>query len=189
MRSLNETTQLIRDVHKRLRGLLRQLDGLDLRGLELYRAVILELCLEAQVYIELEERVLFPRLHDLIKERAGGGETPASEYIHQSFSEHREIVGLIRAIRPELGQSAGNLRREVGENLEELRSILEGHMYADERELLPLMEWYFPTLDAELSMKWFDTSDEIRARIGATNPSQPSHAQNPHGGEQKRKAS
>lgn len=184
MRSYNETTQLIRDEHKKLRGLFRQVEVIRARAPEMFHSIVDELCDELQMYIEREERLLFPEVHKVIKERSRL-ETDETEFIHQSIRDHREIADGIKNIR---FQRTTENSSDWDDLVDDLVSVSEAYLNAEEKNLLPFIEKYLPRVDAALSEKWFDLGDQIRVRIKATTPESPFHAQNPSGGEQKRKA-
>lgn len=187
MKSLNATTQLIRDEHKKLRGLFRQLEVLRSRSPDMVKSVLEETCAETQVYLELEEKLLFPEVHRTLKEKTHL-ETPETEFIHEALSEHREIVEEIRSLRALLSgaQPRPTLISEWDIRIRDFVSVTEAYLVGEEKQLLPFVERCLPRVDASLSMRWFDLTDEVRARIHATVPSDPNHAQNPNGGEQKR---
>jgi len=187
MKSLNATTQLVRDEHKKLRGLFRQLEVLRSRSPQMVTSVIDETCSEIQVYLELEEKLLFPEVHRVLKEKTHL-ETPETEFIHEALSEHREIVEEILVLRRLLSGSfpRPSLISEWDQCIRDLVVVAEAYLVGEEKTLLPFVEKCLPRVDASLSMKWFDLMDEVRVRIHATTPADPTHAQNPNGGEQKR---
>src|ERR1700745_2135267 len=98
MKSLNETTQLVRDEHKKLRGLFRQLEVLKSRSPQMVVPVIDETCAEIQLYLELEEKLLYPEVHKTLLAKKHL-ETPETEFIHEGLRDHGEIVQAIREIR------------------------------------------------------------------------------------------
>ena len=189
MKSLNETTQLIRDEHKKLRGLFRQLEVLKSRSPEMVVPVLNELCLEIQLYLELEEKLLYPAAHQAIIAKTKE-ETAESEFIHDGLRDHREIVQAIRLLRGQLesGQPLP-FSSDWDDQIDELVSLTDTYLNGEETKFLPFVHKNLPRIDASLSMNWFDLADQIRARIHATTPADPRHAQNPNGGEQLRKSS
>lgn len=187
MKSLNETTQLVRDEHKKLRGLFRQLEVLKSRSPQMVIPVIDETCKEVQLYLELEEKLLYPAVHRLLKEKHL--ETPETEFIHEGMSDHREIVQKIREIRGQIQSGVPlPMASDWDDQIDELIGLTEAYLNGEEKKLLPFVEKHLPRVDASLSMQWFDLMDQVRVRIHSTLPSDPSHAQNPNGGEQQRKA-
>jgi hemerythrin-like domain-containing protein len=184
VRSLNETTQLVRDEHKKLRGLFRQLEVLRFRSPGMLTDVIRETCNEVQIYLELEEKLLFPKVHSFLKAKTRL-ETPETEFIHEAMSEHRQISQAIRALRGQIdSREPTEMASDWDAMIDELVNSTEAYIYGEEQNLLPFIERHLPAVDASLSMSWFDKMDEIRSRIHATTPADPRHAQNPNGGEQ-----
>ena len=187
MRSLNETTQLIRDEHKKLRGLFRQLEVLRSRTPEMFYPVIAETCAEIQVYVELEERVFFLEVYKALKAKTHL-ENPVTEFVHQALLDHAEIVRSINQLNRMIrGGSKRTFSSELDENIDDLVSLVEAYIQGEEKVFLPQIELHLPQVDAGLSLRWQEFGDDIRKRIHATSPDNPMHAQNPNGGEQQRR--
>src|ERR1700744_3979415 len=87
--------QLLRDDQKKILGLFRQLEVLGERAPELRDAVVVELFEEFLIHSQIEERLFYPGVDQLIRDKFKV-EVNETGMIDQSFSDHQEVAMLIQ---------------------------------------------------------------------------------------------
>jgi hemerythrin-like domain-containing protein len=169
--------QLLRDDHKKLRGLFRQVEVIEMRAPEMKIPVVKEIFEEIAVHSALEEQIFYPLVHQLIQERFKG-EGNESGLIDQSFSDHNEISELIR--QSSVAQDFSKLEEIIG--------LVEAHVETEEKELFPFVEKHFAEHLERMGLEMSLLKETLRAKNGITDAAQPGHPQNPNRGEQIRTA-
>ena len=98
--------------------------------------VIDETCKEVQLYLELEEKLLYPAVHRVLKEKHL--ETPENEFIHEGMSDHREIVQKIREIRGQIQSGVPlPMASDWDDQIDELIGLTEAYLNGEEKKTSP----------------------------------------------------
>src|SRR5689334_6184494 len=85
-------TQLLRDDHKRLKGLLRQLEVAGLRLPETKASIIRETVTELEVLARIEEDVVYPALLEVLTDTR-------RLLVSDGYSAHAEIAAMLEEIK------------------------------------------------------------------------------------------
>jgi iron-sulfur cluster repair protein YtfE (RIC family) len=169
----------MRDDHKRIRGLTRQLEAVDLRAHEMKNGVLQELFMELEIHVAIAEDLFFPEVQDLLEE-------PARARIGKLIEGHHEIELAIDELRQL--RKARAPTRDYNDRLDELVDTIENHIDEEERDLLPEID---RVVEGHLNAQAMaDRMLERRLHyLGGARyvTSRPEVVQNPHGGEQMRK--
>ncbi len=158
------TLDILQDQHKKLIGLFRQLETIDLRAPEMKKGVVHETFREINAYLKVEDQVLKPEFPDL---------EAAPDYARLN-----SLMTELRAMNPDQGG--------FDSKLDELIPDVELHMHEVEKIL--------SNLDEEQSSRLKQLQDKVvllykeLSGVGRDQASDPAHAQNPNGGEQSRKS-
>ncbi|HUP58747.1 MAG TPA: hemerythrin domain-containing protein [Bdellovibrionota bacterium] len=178
--------QLLKNDHKRILGLFRQLEALLAgRSREMLPGVAAELWTELEIHSRIEQELVYPALLNL---PPGTGDYAAAwdrmeqirELVVGAQQKHGELdrrVKRIREIRPDLG--------EFSVPFTELREELELHLKEEEEDLFPLIDGLSPALGA-LGERVLARRKEL-LESPAFREFSAEKVQNPNGGEQKRK--
>jgi hypothetical protein len=171
----NTVTQEIRDAHKRILGLIRQLEAVSARAPEMREPVIRQLTMECEILTKLEEEILQPAIQ-------GVGDAQLSGAVTQSLDEHRKAHSLLQNLKatPRRGDGTGQT-----DLLGKVSSEFELLIRQDEEGLLPLTERGLQDRLFELGT-WFKTRREELLASSRYADAQPQLTQNPNGGEQMR---
>jgi hypothetical protein len=172
-------TQLIRDDHKKIHGLFRQFEVVDLRAHEIKRALIAEIFMELEIHAQIEEEMFYRTLLNVLDEGRRGS-------INEARNEHEQVKGLISELK-QLPVDQESFNPKFGE----LIQSVEEHIEKEEREILPLMEGTdSPILSEEetrnlsyrMQVRKLELMEKPEYEVARSRP-----AQYPNGGEQKRK--
>ena len=171
-------TQLLRDDHKKVRGLFAQLQSIDERAPEMKPGVVNEVLMELEIHSELEERIFYPSFLNCMemKENLKG-----QALIEESFKDHSELKQMIATLRKmSVHDERFNLSFEV------LIKAVTDHVEVEEIEILPVAEQAMSNRLGELGMQMEKLRTELKAdpkyRESLVNV-----VQDLRGGEQKRK--
>lgn len=177
-------TRLLRDDHKTLRGLFRQLEAMENgRAQEMRPGVESEILMLLFVHSRLEEELFYPSLNDFFADQVLPEDIRA--HLHESQDDHQIMKDLSRRLREQGDRGA---RKEL---FDELIQACESHLEREERELLPFVE-KDSTQDPERWKTLGSHMERLKAELvnlPEFRQALPEHVQNPHGGEQKRKGS
>lgn len=183
-------TQVLRDDHKKIKGLLRQFEAIGLRAQEMERGVAEEIFMELEIHSSVEEQVFYPALLSALSagEQPGRRATPAEGapdpgIVGQAVQDHLEIRQTIRQLRSLVQLDSTAFQELFGD----LSESVEGHFSIEEAELLPRAERLLGAEDlAALAARML----ALRAALLQQPQYQDAQArvvQNPKGGEQMRK--
>jgi hemerythrin superfamily protein len=185
MKSIS-AVQLLRDDHKKILGLFRQLEALDERAPELRDAVVMELFEEFLIHSQIEERLFYPGVQRLIQDRQNKFpdkvEVNETGLIEQSYSDHQEVAVLIQQY------SRGRVVEGIhdGSKLEEMSGLVQAHMFEEEKSLFPFVEKNFADALEDLGKAMIALRKDLIRANNIPDASKPNHAQNMDGGEQRR---
>jgi hypothetical protein len=160
-------SSLLRDDHKKVRGLFRQLEALAERTPDRVEPISRELFVELEIHSLLEREIFYPALLDRAE-----NDFEARAELGQAEAAHDFVDGALRELRQLSATADGWWDRVV-----ELRDAVETHFSQEEENLLPAGEKYLGEADVLI-----DRMLE-RRRMLLKNP-----RQSPNGGEQKRRA-
>lgn len=170
-------TQLLRDQHKTIRGLLAQSEAAPSRAPSMQDGVEHELFDELELHCLIEERTLYPALRS--------SPDPAIRARSDvSLLHHAELEQAVGDARGLLRQSKHS---ELREQLETIRSLFETHVLEEEGELFAIAE---RTMGLEALGQMVGEARLIRVEFLAEDQRssyRPEKVQNPRGGEQMRK--
>ena len=172
---MEHPTQLIRDEHKQIKGLFRQILVLNQRAHEMKSGLVNELFLELGIHRLLMDEILEPAVMDFFDIEGRGRLQQASEQHH----EIREIISELRGMNVD--------SEDYERKMADLRKSAEFHFEQEEREVLPLFEKVLGDSADEILRKMRNRREQILS-APKFESALPKHVQNPNGGEQKRKA-
>ncbi len=171
MRSIT-ATQLLRDDHKVIKGLIIQSETAESRAPEMRRGVILELCMLLEIHIQLEEEIFYPQLEKYLE---------ASALIVVSMEEHERMRQLIQGLR-----QMEMTTEKFEDQLQELVAFAYFHFETEEQSLFPMSEKFLRDSLESLGNQMYTRKTELM-KSPEYKYAQPAFVQDPHGGEQKRK--
>lgn len=171
-------TQMIRDDHKKIRGLFTQLTAVDLRAHEMVSGVSEELFTELDVHARLEEEILFPALENVVSFNGGA-------VLEKGREDNEQIRRLILQIRSN-GTGGDGLSSNYVNQILELRDTFEQHASDVENTILGQAE---QVIGADLMSLGERMRERRLEMMQATSfhPERAEHVQNPNSGEQMRK--
>jgi iron-sulfur cluster repair protein YtfE (RIC family) len=181
-------TQILRDDHKRLKGLFRQLEAIDRRAHIMKNGVVQEIFMEIEIHSAVEEQIFYPAL--LAALQSQGEPMIHSEAmqlnaakVDQSIRDHREIDSLLQQLRkiPVDGS-------RFHEAFDELEQLLESHLEEEEQITFPAAEELLREDLSPLGAQIQDMRDDL-LRQPQYQSARPEVVQNPNGGEQMRTSS
>jgi len=185
MKSIS-AVQLLRDDHKKILGLFRQLEVLSERAPEMRDAVVMELFEEFLIHSQIEERLFYPGVQRFIESRENKFpnkvEVNESGIIDQSYSDHQEVAVLIQQYSRE--QVVGQVHD--GSKIEEMSGLVQAHMIEEEKNLFPFVEKNFAASLEDLGKAMIALREDLLRANKIPDASKPDHAQNMDGGEQRR---
>ena len=167
MKSIS-AVQLLRDDHKKILGLFRQLEVIEERAPELRDAVVVELFEEFLIHSQLEERLFYPRVERLIQ-----SDVNEAGLIEQSFVDHQEIAMLIQRYFRERVQN----NVHDGSKLEEMSELVQAHMLEEEKSLFAFVEKNFSDqLLEDMGQGLLALKRDLMRAIGFRTPPTPTRA-------------
>ena len=137
-------TRILHDDHKRLTGLFRQLESVDLKAHEMREGVVREIIMELEIHSSVEEQIFYPALLAALADesktaRSKRAVPPAcfidTAHVDQSIRDHREIQGAIQKLRrlPANGT-------EFHDQFNELIELVGSHFEEEEKITFPAAE-------------------------------------------------
>ncbi len=169
-----DAAHLIRDHHKKIRGLFTQFFASDARAHETKEDVARQLFNELEIHDALEREVFYPAVRRGSNEEERGY-LSNGESLHQ---EIRDMMGHIRTMPPDA--------EDFESLMDDLRQSFELHVDLEEREIVPWTEMYMSEQLEVIGQRMWDRRAEIEALPRYRNV-MPEGVQMPHGGEQKRR--
>jgi hemerythrin-like domain-containing protein len=185
-------TQILRDDHKRLTGLFRQIEAVDQRAHAMKSGVALEIFMEIEIHSAVEEQIFYPAILAAlnVQSEVNGGRQGHkmkvelnAAMVDQSISDHREIEGLIQRLR-RLPIDSTDFR----DGMEELEQLITSHIEEEEQLTFPAAEELLKEELSPLGAQIQDMRDDL-LRQPQYADSRPEIVQNPNGGEQMRTTS
>ncbi len=179
-------TQILRDDHKRLTGLFRQLEAVDRRALSMRHGVAQEIFMEIEIHSTVEKQIFYPALIAALTPQAKPQPKATSltaALVDQSISEHREIEILVQRLR-EIPVGSMAFHGQI----DELEELLFSHIEEEEQLTLPAAEELLKDELSPLGAQIQDLRDDL-LRQPQYQHSLPEVVQNPNGGEQMRTTS
>lgn len=165
-------TQLLRDDHKVIKGLIIQSETAETRAPEMRGGVIRELFMYLEIHSRLEEEHFYPELEKYPE---------TASLIVVSIEDHEQLKKLIQGLR-----EMDPITAEFEDQLEELISLAPFHIETEEQSLFPLAEKLLGPRLEELGRQMHTRKAELM-KSPQYRDAQPGLVQDPHGGEQMRK--
>ncbi|OFZ56713.1 MAG: hypothetical protein A2428_05680 [Bdellovibrionales bacterium RIFOXYC1_FULL_54_43] len=168
--------QFLRDDHKVIRGLFRQIQVLEDRAHEMKPGLLRQLWMELEIHDRLDREILYPALMSVADEGVRGR-------IVDLLDAHREMRDGIESVK-EISPDSEYMQQKM----RELRSNVLVHFDDEEHDILGFAE---RSLHPAKSRELFDEMKQRKQELLALpyyKDAGPERAQNPRGGEQKRKA-
>lgn len=177
-------TQILRDDHKRLTGLFRQLEAIDRRTHDMKYGVVQEIFMEIEIHSAVEEQIFYPALISAISTHGEPLKARLNaSMVDQSISDHREIEMIIQKMRNSPLDGMG-----FHDQIDELEQLLFSHIEEEEQVTFPAAEELLKEELSPLGAQIQDMRDDL-LRQPQYKSSRPEIVQNPNGGEQMRTAS
>jgi hemerythrin-like domain-containing protein len=177
-------TQILRDDHKRLTGLFRQLEAVDRRAHSMKRGVALEIFMEIEIHMAVQEQIFYPALLAALSSK---GEPMKSQLnaamVDQCIRDNHELKDAVERLRQIPIDSM-----DFHAQFEELEQLLESHIDEEEQLLLPGAEELLGDELSPLGAQMQDMRDDL-LRQPQYESARPEVVQNPNGGEQMRTTS
>ena len=117
---------LLKEDHKKVKGLLAQLEKTTERGAKRRRKLLGQIATEIKVHTTIEEKIFYPAYRDAVRKKDD------RELYHEALEEHH-VVDLVL---PELKGSdpAGEI---FGAKAKVLKELIEHHAEEEEKEMFP----------------------------------------------------
>jgi hemerythrin-like domain-containing protein len=171
METIN-ATQLLRNDHKIVKGLFRQVEGIDARAPSMKAGVLREIYMLLEIHSRLEEEIFYPAMQDVPE---------TSLLIGESVDDHRAVVQMIRELKERDPSEEG-----FNNPLAELIAAVETHVATEESKLFKAAERVLGKKLEEMGKQMFRMRQELM-KAPEYRDAQPAQVQNPRGGEQMRK--
>lgn len=168
-------TQLLRDDHKRIRGLFRQFEAVDVRAHEMKSGVVREIFMELEIHSRLEQELFYPAF------QSAAGEL-STVLVGKALDEHKVVQGIIDELRAR-GVDESGFDSRFAELIEEVQL----HIDEEEKEMLRDAEMSMPGQLQELGARMSRRRSELLQQPEYRD-ARPGVVQNPNGGEQIRKS-
>lgn len=149
---ISSATEFVRDDHKRLLGVFRQLEAVDLR----VHTLKAEVAAEALMEVEIHERILAELFYPVVRPRL---DRDGQAAIVRGLEAHRFMLTLIRWLRK---VKVNDRRFNLG--ITELRENLEIHIHDEESGILAKVEVSMPRHEFE---KLASAMQSMRAELVA----------------------
>jgi len=121
--------RILLDEHKKIRGLVRQIEGIDHRAQKMKAGVCAELFMELEIHSLIEEKYVYAPAENLFEEE------DEKALIVESFSDHKRIGELIAVLRP-----MNVVDPQFNAKFNELADEVELHITEEESEVLPVIQ-------------------------------------------------
>ncbi|HLE01113.1 MAG TPA: hemerythrin domain-containing protein [Bdellovibrionota bacterium] len=168
--------QFLRDDHKKIRGLFRQIQVLEDRAHEMKPGLLRQLWMELEIHDRLDREILYPALMSVADEGVRGR-------IADLLDAHREMRDGIESVK-EISEDSEYMRQKM----RELRTNVLVHFDDEEHDILGFAERNLhPARSRELFQEMKQRKREL-LDLPYYKDAGPEKVQNPRGGEQKRKA-
>jgi hemerythrin-like domain-containing protein len=117
---------LLKDDHKKVKGLLAQLEKTTERGADRRRKLLGQIETEVKVHTTIEEEIFYPAYRDAVKKKD-------DRELYQEALEEHHVVDLVL---PELKDAdpAGEI---FGAKAKVLKELIEHHAEEEEKEMFP----------------------------------------------------
>lgn len=171
----NLTLQFLKDDHKRIRGLFRQLETAGTRAPEMKTGVYHQVVMELEIHLQLEETYLYEFSKNLIEDEMGKG------LLFECEGEHRQIRSRLAPLK-----SVSPTGPSFDKQIFDLIVDIETHFSKEENELYPLIQKTIGDFISPLSTQMHEARERL-LQLDQYKQSRSETVQNPHGGEQIRK--
>ena len=120
---------LLKEDHKKVKGLLAQLEKTTERGADRRRKLLGQIEAEVKVHTTIEEEIFYPAYRDAVKKKD-------DRELYQEALEEHHVVDLVM---PELKRSdpAGEI---FGAKAKVLKELIEHHAKEEEQDMFPRMK-------------------------------------------------
>jgi iron-sulfur cluster repair protein YtfE (RIC family) len=173
---IQKATQFLRDEHKRVTGLFRQMEGENARAIEeMKRPVLMQICMELETHAIIEEEIFYPAL-------AKAANPHASELVERSKQDHAEVKALVQRLRG-MDPSQDGFEGIFSD----LVAQVELHVAEEEKEVLPMAERYLVNDITHIAERLRARKEELVAQP-RYDGARPEEVQGMDGGEQMRKS-
>lgn len=177
-------TQILRDDHKRLTGLFRQLEAVDRRTHSMKHGVVQEIFMEIEIHSAVEEQIFYPALLAALSSEGEPMKVNLNAaMVDQSISDHREVKTLIQRMK-RVPEDSTDFHNQI----DELEELIFSHMEEEEQITFPAAEELLKEELSPLGAQIQDMRDDL-LRQPQYKFSRPEFVQNPNGGEQMRTTS
>jgi len=119
--------QLLKDDHKKVRGLLAELEGTTARGTKKRTQLLATIGKELRVHTKIEEEIFYPAL------REAGEKSDDEKMYFEALEEHRAAGELVL---PDLEKTAPDSEKFSG-RAKVLKELVEHHADEEEKEMFP----------------------------------------------------
>ena len=125
-RAGKDAITLLKEDHKKVKGLLSQLEKTTERGAERRRKLLGQIEAEIKVHTTIEEEIFYPAYRDAVRKKD-------DRELYQEALEEHHVVDLVM---PELKRSdpAGEV---FGAKAKVLKELIEHHAEEEEKEMFP----------------------------------------------------
>ena len=119
--------QLLKDDHKKVRGLLTELEATTARATKTRTQLLATIAKELRVHTRIEEEIFYPAL------RAAGEKSDDEKMYFEALEEHRAAGELVL---PDLEKTAPDSEKFSG-RAKVLKELVEHHADEEEKEMFP----------------------------------------------------
>jgi hemerythrin-like domain-containing protein len=119
--------QLLKEDHKKVRGLLAELESTTSRGTKKRAQLLATIATELRVHTKIEEEIFYPAL------RAAGEKNEDEKMYFEALEEHRAAGELVL---PDLEKTAPDSEQFSG-RAKVLKELVEHHADEEEKEMFP----------------------------------------------------
>ena len=119
--------QLLKDDHKKVKGLLAELEATTARGTKKRSQLLATIAQELRVHTRIEEEIFYPAL------RAAGEKSEDEKMYFEALEEHRAVGELVL---PDLERTAPDSEKFSG-RAKVLKELIEHHADEEEEEMFP----------------------------------------------------
>ena len=153
--------QLLKDDHKKVRGLLAELEATTKRSMKKRSTLLEKITTELEVHASIEEEIFYPAFRD-----AGQKADDQSMYF-EALEEHRAAVELVL---PDLLKTATDSDQFSG-RAKVLKELIEHHAGEEEKEMFPRARKLLSAADLlELGKRMLARKHELLADRATANP-------------------
>ena len=128
-RKAKDAITLLKEDHKKVKGLLSQLEKTTERGADRRRKLLGQIENEVKVHTTIEEEIFYPAYRDAVKKKD-------DRELYQEALEEHHVVDLVLAELPQVDPSADTFEAKMTV----LRELIEHHVEEEQEEVFPMAE-------------------------------------------------